>query len=208
MIRYTIKAFTRAELDQDAQPELYGQPEFIPWGYYDSQDFTTAFGSVSFFASTSSDVTITNMTQAGAMPADQYFRPFCFTLDWLIAATSQASSAAPVIADDLLAIQNGARSIFNFSISNKLYCQVPIHALHSSGGVYVSYQLGTPTGSGLGNYAMNWYPDGGYWVNGAFVLSPRNSFTCNVQPQASSATLGATRKGRITMWGPLGRRVL
>ena len=208
MIRYTVKAYTRAELDQDAQPELYGQPEFIPWGYYDSQNFVTAYGSVSFFATTNADSTITNMTQAGAMPADQYFRPFCFTLDWLIGATIQASSAAATIADDLLGIQNTARSIFTFNISNKLYVQVPIHALHSSGGVYVSYQLGTPTGSGIGNYAMNWYPDGGYWVNGAFVLSPRNSFTCAIAPAAASVTLNATRMGRVTMWGPLGRRVL
>lgn len=208
MIRYNVKAFTRQQLDQDAQPELYGQPEFIPWGYYDSQDFVTSFGSVSFFASTNSDPTITNMTQAGAMPADQYFRPFCFTLDWLIGATSITSSGAVPIVDDLLGIQNTARSIFYFSISNKLYCQVGLHALHSSGGIYVSYQTGNPTGSGLGNYGMNWFPDGGYWVNGAFVLSPRNSFTCAITPAAASVALSSTRKGRVTMWGPLGRRVL
>ena len=206
MLRYNIQAFTKDHLNAESTPELYGQPEFVPWGFYDTRDMTTGFSALSFYAATSNDIAVTNLQNPNTMPANNYFRPFAYTLDWLITATSNTSSGATPIVDDLLAIQ--ARCIFQFNISNKLYIQVPISALHASGGVYVSYQLGTPTGSGLGNFGMNWMPDGGYWTNGAWVLSPLNNFTCQVIAGTTTPTLVATRSARVTMWGPLARRVL
>lgn len=208
MLAYDIKPYTRQELDADATPERYGQPEFIPWGFYDRQSLASNAASLAFFAATNADITISNQqSPAGSMPAQNYFRPFAFTLDFIIGATSQASSGAPVIIDDLLAIQNTARAIFQMKISNKEYVTVPVHALHATGGIYASYQLGTPTASGLGNYGMNWMPTGGYWVNGAFILCPLNSFTVQLLT-TGSFTLGSSRLIGINMWGPLGRRVL
>jgi hypothetical protein len=206
MIKYPVNVFSKQQLEMQSKPDQYNQPEFIPWGWYDSQDFATLWTQVSFFAATNNDPTITNIEQANTFAADQYFRPYCLTLDWLITATSVTSSAANPIVDDLLQIQNGARAIFYLLISQKRYVQIPIHALHASGGIYVSYQTGTPTGSGLGNYGMNWMPDGGYWVNGAMVFGPRMTFGCSVQGVA--AALVSTRKGRITFHGSLARRAL
>lgn len=204
-VRYPVRPYSYAELDRDSRPGNATQPETIPWVWYDSQDFASLWTNVAFFASTSNDATISNISVANQFSAEQYFRLFAVTLDWLISATTQASSGAATIVDDLLQIQNGSRAIFNLSIMQKIYCQVPIHALHSSGGVYVNYQLGTPTGSGIGNYAMNWNPDGGYDVGGAIVFPPKQVFACSVS--GTAAALNATRKGRVSFHGPLSRPV-
>lgn len=204
-VRYEVRPYSYAELDRDSRPGSANQPETIPWVWYDSQDFATSWTSVGFFASTSSNPGISNISVANQFSAEQYFRLFAITLDWLIGATSQASSGAAVIVDDLLTIQNTALAIFNLSIMQKIYGQIPLHAIHSSGGVYVNYQLGTPTGSGIGNYAMNWMPDGGYNVGGSIVFPPKQVFACSVT--GTAATLGATRKGRVSFHGPLSRPV-
>lgn len=204
-VRYPVVPYTYQKLDQDAKPGNAQQPESIPYVWYDSQDFATLWTSVAFFAAPSSDSTISNIEQANTFSAEQYFRLFAVTLDWLISATSQASSAAPTIIDDLLQILNGSRGIFNLAIAQKKYLQVPLHAIHSSGGIFGSYQLGTPTASGLGNYGMNWYPDGGYNVGGAIVFPPKQTFICNINGIA--AALVATRKGRVSLHGVLSRPV-
>ena len=205
-LKYPILPYSEEQLIQASKPGSLGQPEIIPWVWYDSQNFATLWTNVSFFSAPNADPTVCNIEQANTFAADQWFRTFAITLDWLIGATSQASSGAPVLVDDLLTIQNTCRAIFNLKLSQKIYCQVPIHALHSSGGIYVNYQLGTPTGSGLGNYAMNWTPDGCYNMGGSVVFGPRQTFQCAVT--GVSTALGATRMGRISFHGPLARRVL
>ncbi len=207
MIRFPLEVMSKQDLEKRSKPQEYNQPEFIPWTWYNQQNFATNFGPISFFAQTDTDPTITNIEQANTFAADQYFRPYCITLDWIIGATTIASSATATIVDDLLGIMNTARAIFYLEISQKRYAQAPIHCLHASGGVYVNYQVGTPSGSGLGNYAMNWMPDGAYWVNGSMVFGPRMTFKCYVQG-TGTVTLNATRAGRITFHGSLARRAL
>lgn len=204
-VRFPIVAYTYDQLNADAKPGSATQPESIPYTFYDSQDFATLWTNATFFATVQTDPTLGNIQQANTLSAEQYFRLWAITLDWLIGATSQASSGAPVIVDDLLTIMNTARAIVNMTIAMKSYIQSPIHAFHSSGGIFVPYQLGTPTGSGLGNYGQNWYPDGGYNVGGAIVLPPRQTFQFTVQ--GVSTALGATRKGRFTLHGVLSRPV-
>jgi hypothetical protein len=204
-IVYPIKAYTQQQLEQDARPGNATQPESIPWTWFDSQNFATNFGTVTFFAAPQTDPTLGNIEQANTFSADQWFRLFAVTLDWLIGASSR-SSGAPAIVDDLLAIQNTARAIWNLKLSQKQYANVPIHALHASGGIYVNYQLGTPTASGVDNYAMNWMPDGGYNYGGALVFGPRQTFSSTIF--GTTVTLNATRMGRMTFHGVLSRRVL
>lgn len=206
-IRYEVKAYPKAVLDSQAKPEVFNQPEFIPWVWYDTQNIATNQGQLSFFASTNNDTTITNIQIANTFSADQYFRPFCITLDWLIGATYQGSSGAANIVDDLLAIQNAWRGIFYLRISAKDYAQVPMHALHASGGIYVSALLGTVS-SGILNYGMNWMPDGGYWINGAIVFAPLMNFQCFLQGTGSLTLNASPRSTRISFHGSLSRRVL
>ena len=204
-VRFPINAYTKDQLNAMANPASVGQPEAIPFTFYDSQNFATLWTGVTFFATVQNDPTLGNIQQSNTLSAEQWFILYAITLDWLIAATTQASSGAPTIVDDLLQIMNGARAIVNLQIAMKQYIQAPIHNFHSSGGINVAYQLGTPTGSGLGNYAQNWYPDGGYAVNGSIVLLPRQTFQFTVSGVA--AALVATRMGRFTMHGVLERPV-
>lgn len=204
-VRFKIVPKLYTELSQQASPASSVQPEAIPFTFFDQENFATNWTSVAFFSTVQSDPTLGNIQQQNTLSADQYFQLEAITLDWIISASSQASSGAPQIVDDLLSIMNGARALVTMAMAMKTYVQSPIHCFHSSGGINVAYQLGTPTGSNIGNYAQNWYPDGGYNVGGAMLLPPRQTFTFNVNGVASA--LNATRAGRFTMWGTLYRKV-
>ena len=204
-VRYPIVAYTYDQLNADARPGNSSQPESIPYTFFDQQNFATLWTNVNFFAAVPTDPTLGNIQQANTLSAEQYFRLFAITLDWIISATSQSSSGAPTIIDDLLQIMNGSRALVVVNIAMKQYVNTPIHNFHSSGGINVQYQLGTPTGSALGNYAQNWYPDGGYNIGGAIVLPPKQTFQFSVQGVA--AALVATRAGRFTLHGVLSRPV-
>lgn len=206
-VRINVVPRTYADLAAAASPASSTQPEAIVFSFFDNEDFTSLWTTLNFFQTIQTDPTKGNIQTAGTLSADQYFQLQAITLDFIIAASSQASSGAPQIVDDLLGIFNSSRAIVNMTMAMKTYIQAPIHAFHSSGGISVQYQLGTPTGSALGNYAQNWYPDGGYWVGGAQILPPRQTFTFTVIGQGSPNALNATRTGRFTMWGTLYRKV-
>lgn len=204
-VRFKIVPKLYTQLAQQAAPASSTQPEAIPFTYFDQENFASNWTNVSFFSIVQQDPTLGNIQQQNTLSADQYFQLEAITLDWIIAATSQASSGAPQIVDDLLSIMNGARALVTMQMAMKIYVQTPIHCFHSSGGINVAYQLGQPGGSALGNYAQNWYPDGGYNMGGAVLLPPRQTFTFTVNGVAS--VLNATRAGRFTMWGTLYRKV-
>lgn len=206
-VRFPIKAFTYGALNSAANASTTQEPESIGFIFYDSQDFAANFSPVNFFTTIQSDPTLGNIQVANSLSADQYFQLWAITLDWLIGATSQASSGAPTIVDDLLGIYNTARTIMYLTMSMKNYLQAPIHNFHSSGLIYVNYQLGTPSASGLGNYASSWMPDGGHNVGGSIILAPRQVFTFYAQGTGTVA-LAATRKGRISFHGVLARKVV
>lgn len=204
-VRYPVNPQTYQALAAAGSAASANQPEVVPYVFYDSQDFASNWTSVAFFASTSSDATISNIEQPNTISAEQFFNIWAITLDWLIAATAVTAAGAASIVDDLAQIQAGARAIFNMQISQKKYLQVPIHALHSSGGINATI-VGSTTANSMTNYAQNWYPDGGYNIGGALLLPPKQTFQVTVTGVA--ATLVATRKGRISMHGPLFRRVV
>lgn len=206
-VKFPIKPFTYQQLGSAANPSTTNQPESIGFIFYDSQDFASNFSPVSFFTAVQSDVTLGNIQVANSLSADQYFQLWAITLDWLIGATTIASSAAATIVDDLLGIYNTARAIATLAMSYKTMLQAPIHNFHSSGNVYVNFQLGTPSGSGIGNYASSWMPDGGHNVGGSIILAPRQVFTFQIAG-TGTVTLNATRKGRISFHGVLARKVV
>lgn len=193
-VKFKITPLTFQQLDALIKPQDPNQPEVIPWTWYDSQDIATTVTSQSFFANTSNDPSISNIEQPNTFSSDQYSRLHAVTIDWLIGA-SQTNNAAAQIVDDLLNIYNTARFVFNLFIGQKQYMQVPIHGIHSSGGLNIAVQ-GTPATNNLFNYAQNWAPDGGYATGGAIIFPPKQTFKANLSGQAT--TLTATRKCRVT----------
>lgn len=205
-VRFLLKTRTYDQLKALSAPATSTQPEAIPFTFWDQQNIASNAATTSYFATVQTDPTLGNIQQQNTLSADQYFQLEAATFDWIIGATSQASSGAPQIVDDLLALLNTGRAFVNMQMAMKQYVQTPLHCFHSSGGISVQYQLGTPTGSALGNYAQNWYPDGGYNIGGSIMLPPRQTFTWNLQTNGSF-TLNATRATRFTLWGTLYRKV-
>ena len=204
-VRFPIVAYTYDELNRDSKPGNATYPESIPFTFFDQQNLASAWASATYFATVQTDPTLGNIQQANTLSAEQYFRLWAVTADFIIGATG-TSSTAPLIVDDLLSVFNTSRALVSMTIAMKTYIQAPLHVFHSSGGIFVPFQLGTPTGSGLTVYAQNWYPDGGYNVGGAIVLPPRQTFTFTMQA-ATGATLNATRALRFTLHGVLSRPV-
>ena len=206
-VRFRIVARTKAYLDANSSASNSTQPEAIPYTFFDQQNFATLWTGVSFFSNVQADPTLGNIQQQNTLSADQYFQLEAITLDWIISATALSTSGVgPAIVDDLLQILNGARGKFVMQLAMKTYIDTPFHCFHSSGGINVQYQVGQPAANAIGNYAQNWYPDGGYNIGGSIILPPRQTFTFVAVGVA--AALSTTRAGRVTMWGTLYRKVV
>lgn len=203
-VRFKLQPMTYDQLAMAAAAPNANSPEVIPWAWYDSQDFASNATSVAFFATPSSDITISNIEQANTFSAEQYFRLQAITLDFLMGA-SQNNNAAAQQYDDARIIQDTARTIFSLTLGQKIYAQYPIHAIHASGGVQAIVQ-GQPAANALFNTVQNYLADGGYVVNGAILFPPKQTFTARLA--ATAAALTATRKLRLTFHGELFRRVL
>lgn len=206
-VKFQVVPLTVAQLEAIAKPTSVGAPEAIPFTFFDQQNLVTGWTNVTYFAAPQNDPTLGNIQQANTLSAEQYFRLYAITFDFIIAATSSASSGAPQIIDDLLGILNSSRALVNMTIAMKTYIQTPLHSFHSSGGIQVCYSQGVPQASGLGNYAQNWWPDGGYNIGGSIVLPPKQTFSFTLQGAAGANALNATRGGRFTMFGTLHRPV-
>lgn len=205
-VMFPVVAYTYDELNRDARPGNAQYPESIPYTFFDQQNLTSAWATATFFASVQTDPTLGNIQQANTLSAEQYFRLWAITADFIIAASGASSSIANPIVDDVISVFNSSRALVKMQIAMKDYINTPLTCFHSSGGIFVPYQLGTPQGTNLTTYAQNWWPDGGYNIGGAIVLPPKQTFTFTMTA-ATGATLTATRALRFTMFGILSRPV-
>ena len=197
-LKYPVRPKNFGEVQQLASPASAAQPETIPWVYFDTQSFTTNWTRVSFFAVPQNDPTLGNIEQGGTIPADTYFQIFSINFDFLIAASDTTVAPDAAIVDDLAQILFGARATLTLSIASKIYTQLPLTYCHSSGGLVIDWQA-VPAAAAVLNYAQNYPADGGYWVDGAIILPPNQSFTMTVSGVAAALT--ATRLGRLSMAG-------
>lgn len=196
-LKYPVRALNYPEVKALSEPATAGQPEVIPWVYFDTQDFVTNWTRVSFFANPQNDPTLGNIEQGGTMPADTYFQVFSFNVDFLV--SSVVTAATPTQVNDLLQIMNGARATLQFTIANKNYGPLPLSFCHSSGGIKATLSQSEAALAGIFNYGQNADPDGGWWVDGAVILPPRQSFSITVIGVAAALT--ATRSVRFSMAG-------
>lgn len=194
-LKFPVRPVGFGDVRALSMPASSGQPEVIPWVYYDTQDFVSNWTRVSFFSTPQNDQTLGNIEQGGTIPADTYFQIWSFNLDFLVAATE--TGAATNIVNDLAQILYGSRAILNLTIANKNYGPLPLTFLHSSGGIRAV--IANPPAATLVNFAQTEVPDGGYWVDGAIILPPNQSFTLTITGVA--AALSATRKLRLSMAG-------
>lgn len=193
-LKFPVRPKNYAEMQMLSNPQSAGQPEAIPFTYYDTQSLASNWTTASFFATPQVDKTLGNIEQGGQMPADTYFQIWSFNLDFLIPAVDATGNGI----NDILQILYGARATMQFTIASKTYGPVPATFLHASGGVRATFaQAGTTDGATI--YGQNEGPDGGWWTDGAVVLTPGQSFS--VQLFGVAAALTASRYARITMAG-------
>ena len=205
-VMFPVVAYTYDELNRDARPGTATYPESIPYTFFDQQNLASAWATATYFATVQTDPTLGNIQQSNTLSAEQYFRLWAVTADFIIAASGASSSIANPIVDDVISVFNSSRALVKMSIAMKDYINTPLTCFHSSGGIFVPYQLGTPQGTNLTTYAQNWWPDGGYNIGGAIVLPPKQTFSFTLTA-ATGATLTATRALRITLFGILSRPV-
>lgn len=197
-LKYPVRPKNFGEVQALANPASASQPETIPWVYFDTQSFASNWTRTTFFATPQNDPTLGNIEQGGTIPADTFFQIYSLNFDFLIPASASTAAAGAAIVDDLAQILFGARAVVTISIASKVYTQLPLSYCHASGGLQIDW-LGTPAAAATTNYAQNYGADGGYWVDGAIILPPNQSFTVTVSGVA--AALVATRQGRFSMAG-------
>lgn len=196
-IKFPVTPETYAKVDMLSKPATAARPETIPFVYFDSQDLATNWATQSFFATPQTDKTLGNIEQGGQMPADTYFQIWSFNLDFLVGAVDVGATADAV--NDLLGILYTARAALQLTIANKTYGPIPLTYLHSSGRATITIANSDATATDIVNFAQTEQPDGGYWVDGAIILPPSQSFS--VQIIGAPVTLTATRKVRLSMAG-------
>jgi len=202
-LKFPVRPFNFGEMAALASPASASQPEAIPFTYYDTQDFVTNWTRVSFFANPQNDPTLGNIEQGGTLPIDTYFQIYSINLDWLV--SSVVTAATPTQVNDLLQILNGSRAILQLTIAQKQYGPWPLSFVHSSGGIRATLSQSEAALAGIFNYGTNYDADGGLWLDGAIILSPRQSFTMTISGVAAALT--ATRQGRLSMTGVKYRQV-
>jgi len=168
----TVK--TIQELSASITPMLPGQPERVPWTWYDSQTYTSGTTvRLDFFQNVNADKTLSNMVAAGQIPSPQFFDLYQCAVAYLIPTTTSALIAAPTndgAIEDVRVLSNGG---VDFQIANKSYWQ--------------GNQSSLPCGSG---------PAGGLAVSGTFAapLLVQQQFANNGVPDL---------RNRYSFWGDI-----
>lgn len=212
-LRIVVQALPQAVLSGLSVPTQSAQGETIPWVFYDTQLYAAA-GTVSnlnYFQTVQTDQTLGNLNQAGQLPAGFYHQINSFQFDPLqipaIAAAGAAASLLAGPASDLSILFSTARANFQFTISSKLYVQVPLTYLHASGYV-VPVLAGAFTATTQAQFAANSYPDGDYYIGNNIIIPSQQAFLGSIIFAGAPNAINAATNLRIGMAGALTRRVL
>ncbi len=204
-------ALSKQQLDAIANPTFANQPEVVPWQLYDTQSVANAAaGPFVYYQTINADKTLSNMEGPGQLPDPQYLIVQYVAADVLQipTVTAQASEPAGAISN-IENLLKTARATFEFNMSNKRYGPFSLTMTAATGGATgFGYGYGTSAnGTGV-QWGNNGVPGtGGYPFSGALVIPPKIGFDITVR-LAVAATLTATVNLRISMVGPLYRRVL
>ena len=208
MLRIQAVARSAEELRKISNPNDASQPESIPWVYYDTQNLVSASAaSISFFAVTNPDRTITNLEQAGTIPDPYYFEIEAFNLDYMVRPSAGGNTAVGTL-DDLAQFLFTSRATLEFFIAGKLYLRLPVTYIHASGGPNSPAVVGTLTAPNFISFAVNGIVDGGFYVGKKIVLPPKQSFQTQIILGAAPTLVTTPAPLRLNMAGVLHRRVL
>lgn len=208
MIGQPIIARDRQELNNLAFPVEAGQPEAVPWIFYDTQTYTSAVTTtLTFFGAAQADRTLSNLNQGGQLPEPQYFEIYNLGFDVINDGSAVVGVTEVGIADDIQKLMLVGRPIFNLEIANKNYGNFPLSALHTSGGVWTAIAAGNTAATGNIQFANNSVPDGGWNWFGGVVIPPKQNFSITLVWSAAQTLAAGNPPLRFWLSGTLHRVV-
>lgn len=205
---------TIQELSAGITPLIPGQPERIPWTWYDTQTYTSGTTvSLDFFQTVNADKNLSNMVAAGQIPSPQFFDLYQCSVAYLLPVSVAAAGA---IATSVGAI-NDCRSLSNgqalFQVANKDYWQGSQFMLPCGGGPASDLSIAGTYTAGQGQalqFANNGNPDlrNRYSFWGDITLPHNQNFLWRLTWSAPLTLALGNSAIRVWMDGYLYRRVL
>lgn len=202
---------TRAQLEDMANPQMANQPEVVPWALYDTQPIATGSANpLVFYQTINGDKTLSNMEGPGQLPDPQYLIVQYVACDFLQAPTNSDGTAVNAALANVENVLKTARATFEFNMSNKRYGPFPLTFCHSTGGATGSFYAGGTLAALINSGTVNnGIPgSGGFPFSGAIVIPPKIGFDITVRFGVAPTIVGGPMNCRISLVGPLYRRVL
>lgn len=207
MIRFPIKAESRAQLEGQSSPQAVagGQAEVSYHVIYDTAtyvDNTTT--QLQFFNTARANQQLTNFGGRGQFPEPQFFKPYALMVDIIIIPAATAFVDMMLLLFGTGAAGVGAPTI-NLEYANKNYGPWPLSLAHGTGGPVGMSD--TTTAVAANELALNSYPDGGIWLGGnTVVFAPNQQFSVTLE-WAAACNIAADVNIRVSMAGVWFRRV-
>lgn len=208
---------TVQELSAGITPMLPGQPERIPWTWFDTQNYVTGATTVlEFFQNVNADKNLSNMVAAGQIPSPMFFDLYNCSISYLIPVSVGAPADPAVVTGAVNDVDRLSQGACSLVIANKDYWQGSQMNLPCGGGVgaNVAYGVTGTAASGFGataQFATNGNPDlrNRYNFWGDITIPHNQNFTWKLTWSAALVLAPAVnRQIRLWMDGYLYRRVL
>ena len=194
---------------------LPGQPERIPWTWYDTQAYVSGTTTrLDFFQNVNADKVLSNMVAAGQIPSPQFFDLYHASICYLIPFSSVAAAAAIAVTGALNDVDNLSQGAATFTIADKSYWQGPQLALPCGGGAtpfFSTYGTEAAGTKGALQYASNGNRDlrNRYNFWGDITIPPNQNLIWSLTWSAALTFAPATNRNiKVWMDGYLYRRVL
>lgn len=205
---------TIQELSAGITPLMPGQPERIPWTWFDTLTYTSGTTTtLDFFQAVNADKNLSNMVAAGQIPSPQFFDLYQCSIAYLIPVTSSGIVAAPTATGAVTDVRNLSNGAVNFQVASKDYWQGPQLALPCGGGpeavVSIAGTYAAPN-QVQKEFANNGIPDlrNRYSFWGDITLPHNQNFLWRLTWSAPITLLAGNTSVKVWMDGYLYRRVL
>lgn len=205
---------TIQELSAGITPLMPGQPERIPWTWFDTLGYVSGTTvTLEFFQAVNADKNLSNMVAAGQIPSPQFFDLYQCSIAYLIPVTSSGAIAAPTATGAVTDVRNLSNGAATFQVASKDYWQGPQLALPCGGGpdaqvaIAGTYAAGTQVQK---EFANNGVPDlrNRYSFWGDITLPHNQNFSWKLTWSAPITLLAGNSNIKVWMDGYLYRRVL
>lgn len=212
----TVK--TLQDLAAGITPMIPGQPERIPWTWFDSQLYVSGTTvTLDFFQAVNADKNLSNMVAAGQMPSPMYFDLYHASIAYLVPFSATVPIVtAPALTGALNDVDRLSQGAVSLQIANKDYWQGSQFMLPAGGGpdarlAFAATGTEATAFSSTAQYATNGKADlrNRYNFWGDITIPHNQNFNWRLTWTAA-LTFAPSTDRRIRMWmdGYLYRRVL